>query len=288
MTDMNIYRKRGFFGNHVFLFLAAGLLLVSHAFSQSKKQQQNECKPNFAVFTEGEELTYEVSYLGMGLGTIRTRVLRVRNGEHGLQVWLEGLIRTYRGVPFVTLNTLYRSRIGGTLASQDFHNKEYLRNDTVYKHIDYDFDSKKDVVYIHETVDDNPYWIRDDTLALEGKHWQDGLSLLFYARAYAHAHCRKKVPVLMYRDKAITTINFGVEREEMDLDAIDREVRTVKLDGETGFTGIFGLTGGFEGWFSEDRAAIPIVAKMHVLIGSVYIELIKWKRPGWSPPLYKD
>jgi hypothetical protein len=88
----------------------------------------------------------------------------------------------------------------------------------------------------------------------------------------------------MYRSKATTSIRFGVERDEVDIDAVKHDIRVMKLEGETGFTGIFGLTGGFEGWFSDDEASVPIVAKMHVLIGSVRIELIKWKRAGWKPP----
>jgi hypothetical protein len=285
-------KKRGFLRNHVsrlILLVSIFSLLASHGNAQKRGVEHRAgCRANLEIFTKGEDLTYEVSYLGMALGTIRTRVLRVERAEGKLHVWADGLIRTYRGVPFVTLNTLFQSQIGSSLESRAFRNKEYLRSESVYKHIEYTYDEKNDAVYINETVDDNPQWVRNDTLDLEGKQWQDGLSLLFFARAFAHATCRKEVPVLMYRSKATTVINFGIEREEMDIDAVDDDIRTVKLDGETGFTGIFGLTGGFEGWFSDDSAAVPISAKMHVLIGSVYLELIKWKRPGWSPPMVKD
>jgi len=246
------------------------------------------CVPNYGVFVQGERLVYEVSYLGIGLGTISSRTVSVDSTDRGLLVRTEAYIRTFKGVPFVTLNTHFQSRIGPGLQSAAFRNREYLRNDTVYKYITYFYPEHADEVIIGETVTDKPGWSRIDTLDLEGKHWQDGLSLLYYARAYAHARCRKEVPVLMYRSKAVTTINFGVEREEQEIDALDDDLRTVKLDGETGFTGIFGLTGGFEGWFSDDRAAVPVTAKMHVLIGSVWIELVKWDRPGWSPPVVKD
>jgi hypothetical protein len=30
------------------------------------------------------------------------------------------------------------------------------------------------------------------------------------------------------------------------------------------------------------------MAKMKVIIGSVTIELMQWKRPGWNPPRAKD
>jgi hypothetical protein len=236
------------------------------------------------VFQQGEELTYRVSYLGIGLGSITSRVVSVDSTRDGVRISAEGLIRTYRGVPFVTLNTLYQSRIDDSLGSSGFRNKEYIVEDSAFKHIEYIYKPGLGVVYINEFIEQKSGSEKRDTLDLEGKRWQDGLSLLFYARAFAHAKCTRHIPVLMYRSKAMTKIRFGVGRDGVDIDAVKYDIGTVKLEGETGFTGIFGLTGGFEGWFSDDGAAIPITAKMHVLIGSVRIELIKWKRKGWKPP----
>jgi hypothetical protein len=50
------------------------------------------------------------------------------------------------------------------------------------------------------------------------------------------------------------------------------------------FSGIYGLTGPFEGWFSNDDARVPIRANMEVMLGSVKVELIGWNRGGWNPP----
>jgi len=60
----------------------------------------------------------------------------------------------------------------------------------------------------------------------------------------------------------------------------------LNFDGNAEFTGIFGLNGPFEGWFSNDPAQIPIKAKMKVILGSINIELKKWQRTGWNPPQY--
>jgi hypothetical protein len=291
---MTEFLKRGFTRSHVSCFLTIALfssLLVPDLGAQQGGAVTPGAKknsPNLAVFQKGEELVYEVSYMSIALGTISCRVLSVDTSQSAFRISLEGLVRTYAGVPFVTLNTHFRSVLGSSLQSTAFRNKEYIRDDTVYKTIEYIYPQRKDVVHISETLNDRPGWIRSDTLDLEGKKWQDGLSLLFYARAFAHTRQSKQVPVLMYRDKATTVINFGIKREEEDIDALDDPVRTVKLEGETGFTGLFGLTGGFEGWFSDDAAAVPIHAKMHVLIGSVHIELLRWKRSSWKPPVVKD
>jgi hypothetical protein len=96
------------------------------------------------------------------------------------------------------------------------------------------------------------------------------------------------VPVFINEKHEKTYINFYNEVEEMDIDAVDYDISCVRLDGETEFRGIFGLTGYFEGWFSNDQYAVPIVAKMQVLIGSITLELKYWKKKGWIPPNYQD
>lgn len=290
--------KRGFPRNHVSCFtpLLATLLLLAvggpnMAGGLYAQSSGAPCAPSTAgrdVFQAGEELTYEVSYLGIALGSIRTRVTSIDSSKGSQRIATECLIRTYRGIPFVTLNTLFQSVVGDSLNTVFFRNKEFLADHSVFKYIEYTFPKNRNQVYISEVVDRHPEWTKSDTLDLEGKRWQDGLSLFFFARAFSHSRQQCNVPVLMYDEKAITKIRFGVEVEEEDIDAVDYDIRCRKLEGETGFTGIFGLTGGFEGWFSDDAAAVPIRAKMHVYVGSVKIELIKWKRQGWKPPRAKD
>ena len=235
------------------------------------------------VFKEGEVLKYEVSYLGIKLGSIISRCIDIDSGTGAGRYRTECLIRSYDGVPFVTLHTLFQSTMDDSISSISFSTTEKIK-DTTHKYINYTYAPKRDVVWISERIGRKPVPQNYDTLTLDKKRWQDGLSLLFYARAHAQRRYTDRVPVLIYRSKALTTINFGRSEEHKDIDAVTYPVRTVKIDGETGFTGIFGLTGGFEGWFSKDAAAIPIYAKMHVLIGSVALELVEWKRAGWSPP----
>jgi hypothetical protein len=238
---------------------------------------------NVAVFQKGEELTYEVSYLSMKIGKIVTRVLAVERNGSSVRIRTECLMRSYKGVPFVTLNTIFQSTINERLYSVSFGTKEHIE-DTLHKYINYTYPAGGRVVYISERVGNDPCPWNYDTLRLDGKRWQDGLSLLFYARAHAHERFTDRVPVLIYRTKAITTIRFGAAEEAVEIDAVNYPIPSYKLDGVTGFTGVFGLTGGFEGWFSRDAAAVPLVAKMHVIIGSIRLQLISWKRSGWTPP----
>lgn len=274
-------------GRAALLVLAAGIaLILGGAALQTSpiSPPSSSFAPNLSVFVKGEELTYEVSYMSIKLGRIVTRVISIDSSRAGLRIRTESLIKSYKGVPFVTLSVIFQSTVDRNCATTSFLTREW-QQDTTHKYINYTFPSGKDLVYISEREGNTPVWEKYDTLSLEGKRWQDGLSLLYYARAKAHhaAHT-DPVPVLVYRTKATTTIHFGRPGEWVEIGAVKYPVATYALDGETGFTGIFGLTGGFEGWFSHDAAAVPIKAKMHVLIGSVKIELIQWKRAGWSPP----
>ncbi len=124
---------------------------------------------------------------------------------------------------------------------------------------------------------------RFDTTKLSG-HCQDGLSLFFYARGNARQKKEEYVPTCIDNKELKTYINFLNEREKIEIDSVQYPIDCVHFEGRADFTGIFGLTGGFEGWFSNDQACIPIKAKMKVILGSVKVELLSWKRSSWNPP----
>ena len=70
----------------------------------------------------------------------------------------------------------------------------------------------------------------------------------------------------------------------MNIDAWEKPIQVVELSGKMKVDGIFGITGDFKGWFSDDTEAIPITAEMKFFLGSVKIELEQWNRKGWNPP----
>ena len=89
--------------------------------------------------------------------------------------------------------------------------------------------------------------------------------------------------IIKYRQSS-KAINFDGKQEIVEIDAVKYPVRTKYLNGSADWTGAYGLSGKFEGWFSDDDAKIPIRAKMKVYVGSVNIELVSWKRTNWTPP----
>ena len=121
-----------------------------------------------------------------------------------------------------------------------------------------------------------------DTITITGS-CQDGLSLFFYAREHARQKMQAKISTFIDTNEVMTNMNLGVEQLKEEIDAVDYPVDVIKLDGRADFVGVFGLTGAFEGLFSNDVAGVPITARLKVIIGSIRVELSKWKRNDWMP-----
>ena len=96
------------------------------------------------------------------------------------------------------------------------------------------------------------------------------------------------IPCFVNEKKETTILNFYNQSEPVTVDAIDYSVDCLYLDGYTDFVSVYGLTGNFEGWFSNDKFSVPIKAKLNVIIGSINLELIKWNSELWNPPSYKN
>jgi hypothetical protein len=116
------------------------------------------------------------------------------------------------------------------------------------------------------------------------KKWNDGSSLYFLARQMLRSKKSIKVPTIIMDDTVSTSINFIAKPEVIEIDAASYPIKTLYFNGTADWTGIYGLTGKFEGWFSDDEARVPIRAKMKLYVGNANIELIKWTRPSWQPP----
>ncbi|MGB9773001.1 MAG: DUF3108 domain-containing protein [Bacteroidota bacterium] len=240
---------------------------------------QLETPASDRVLVPGEELVYKVSYLFIGLGEIRTKVLD-RFVENGIVHYkVAAYIDSYPGLPFVNLHSTMISIIDTAYHSQWFESKELDRGE--WKYIRYDnLDNGKS---IHIRIwRGNETWF-DSTIATNG-YYEDGLSLLYFARGIVHRRGVVNVLTLAGQYSGMTSIRLRGKTTTVKIDAVSHRINTIYFDGNASFIGIFGLTGDFEGWFSNDDACVPITANLHVLIGSIRVELKEWKRPGWNPP----
>ena len=236
-----------------------------------------------SIFQVGEELTYNVSYAFIDIGQVRVKIIDKIQQEGSTSYKAFCYVDSYKNLPFVDLHTTYESIISESLYSYWFRGrdkeKDYSRTSV------YHFDYGNGRVYIEQTIEPGDSILKRDTLAINS-HNQDGLSLFFHARYHVRSSRTMNVPVVVNEKKGSTLLHFTNEHTEEKIDAVDYPIDVVYFDGKADFVGVFGLTGEFEGWFSNDEARVPILAKMKVLIGNIRIELMKWKRDGWNPPQY--
>ncbi|MEJ5287007.1 MAG: DUF3108 domain-containing protein [Bacteroidota bacterium] len=227
-----------------------------------------------------EDLLYEVSFLGIKLGTIRIVTEENETLDGKLVHKGKAYIDSYSGIPFVDLHAVFTSWFDPSITysykfNSSMKEKDYWMFDQII------FDYKEQKIKVEKYKKNQRYFYKEIKTT---KKWNDGLSIFFLARQFTKSGKNIKIPTLMDKDTVYTYINFYGGRQNIEIPSIGYPVRTVHFTGKADWTGIYGLTGYFEGWFSDDEASIPIKAKMNVYIGSINIELIRWNRKGWVPP----
>ena len=233
----------------------------------------------------GEELTYVVSYSFIKLGEIKLIVKDKREIKGKTYFSAVAYINSYNGIPFVSLHQIYESRINADYASEYFRGT--VKHDEYSTFTEYNFDYKDSKIKIKKGKV-NPYQLWNDSTSYLNQGMQDGLSIFYYARMNLGPYKSVNVPCFVNEKYENTKINFYSGVQKAEIDAVDYDISCLRLDGEMNFVSIYGLTGYFEGWFSNDEASIPIVAKMKVFVGNVKLELKQWKREGWTPPKYRN
>ena len=249
-----------------------------------------ELSYNFSFSSEkkllpGEELNYVVSYSFINLGEVKIRV-KDKKSINGMNYYNAiAYIDSYDGIPFVNLHQIYESKVNQDYYSDFF--RGIVKGDEYTTYTEYYFDYSDSKIRIKKgKFSPRELWV-DSTASVE-KQFHDGLSIFFFARMNSGKNNSMLLPCFVNEQKVYTRINFYESTIPVSIDAIDYDVECVRLDGDMDFISIFGLTGYFEGWFSNDESSIPIGANMKVIIGNITLELKSWKREGWTPPKYKN
>ena len=237
------------------------------------------------VLYVGEELTYNVSYASIDIGQVRIKILEkvVAGGKN----YYKGIayIDSYSGIPFVNLHVIYESLIDENIFSQGFRSR--VKDDAKWYETVYEYNYPAKRMYFRKGwLGSNKVEVRD-SLTLDTLY-QDGLSLYYYARRNLRLGRSIVIPTVIREEKVRTVIKFYNKRTSAEIDAVNYPVDVIEFEGNAEFVGVFGLTGEFQGWFSNDNAMVPILAKMKVILGNIRVELMKWKRPGWKPPQYTE
>ncbi|MFM7340813.1 MAG: DUF3108 domain-containing protein [Bacteroidota bacterium] len=236
---------------------------------------------NAQVMSSGEELVYDVSYMGITLGTIRVTTLKNEtfNGKsvHHTKIYID----SRKGIPFVDLHSIYESWIDPSVQFSHNFAASTKESDGSWTYDKYLFDYPGQAVTMEKYKANK---LSNKRVLKTSKKWNDGSSLFFLARQMLKSKKTIKVPTIIMDDTVSTSINFVGKEETVEIDAAKYPIKTIYLSGTANWTGIYGLSGKFEGWFSDDEARIPIRAKMKLYVGNANIELVKWNRSSWQPP----
>ncbi len=234
-----------------------------------------------------ERLTYRVSWAGLTIGRIRLVTQLSSNPDSTGLRRVTAAIDSKAGIPFVRLH--FRAETEFDSLGKTLSFRSYEQDGNVWVGTEYEYEQDRRAVRMEEFECAFPSGPRGsirqcDTLPLPSGDVQDGISLVFFARRIVQVPQAFTVPTVSYGRVGMTIGTAARNREDVSVDACPRPIRTVELTGRLDVKGIFGLTGDYRGWFSDDRAAVPIRAEMKVLIGSVVVELESWSRDGWEPP----
>ena len=232
----------------------------------------------------GDEFTYIVKYAFLNLGELRIKVYAKDTVDKKIIYKSVAYIDSYEGLPFVDLHHIYESWFDSTLHPVYFQAFMFYEEDTSYTN--YYFKEDNFVHILKGKLHEQNASL--DTVVNLDSNYQDGLSILFYARFNKDRNKTVVVPCFVNEDTASTIINYYLDRKNVSIDAINYKVDCLKIDGETMFTGIYGLTGYFEGWFTKDEYQVPIAAELEVMIGHISIELMDWNKNKWQPLEFKE
>jgi hypothetical protein len=247
------------------------LAISSRTFSQTE------------VFEDSEELYYEVYYSFVNIGWAKFNTERVTAKPN--YYITKARLQSNNSLPFIDVNYEFISEIevkDGKVKPYKFTAYQYKDDKKLIITHDFHYDSND--IYIKKVGFEGNIEVekRINTSTL----FQDGLSIFYYARYNANKNETQNVPVIMHVDTALMMIKFSNQKTDVSISEIDYDIASVFIEGFSYFKAVFGLTGDFSGWFSNDAARIPLKAKLEVEIGNVTLELKSWKRKSWKPTQY--
>ncbi len=262
------------------LFVMSCTMTAAHAQSSSDRTSP--------VFFAGERLQYKVSWLFFRLGTIVVTTEKLPPSTAGEMYRVVIRVESNPTIFFVSVHNEYESIISASSVKPiAFTARELGSSDTIV----------------------TQYFLNEDLRQLRMVQWHDpgqterkeevldsvnifyeGASMFFLARSLIHSALTVTVPTLVQFDLFNTDITITKNVEAVSIDALDDDVETLELHGYAHFveSSLGGLTGEFQGWFTNDEAAIPVLAKMQLSLGTANIELEEWSRGSWSPPPYRE
>lgn len=249
--------------------------------------------PNDKILEVGEELNYTVYYGFIKLGEVKFKITgKSKEGKKEFYTSVAS-IKSFDAIPLVNINYIFESVM--YFEKNEVHSVKFTATefkDKSITNIYYTFDYDEDIIKTLKEIDGNRE-IESKINIDNKKMYQDGLSLFYNARLQSmpekinNGKTRFNVPVYINEKESSVKYSFNSKPESIDVDMLDYSIKCIKVAGVADFVGVFGLTGEFAGWFTDDEYRVPMKAKFNVTIGSITLELTSYKKKNWKIPSYQ-
>ncbi len=244
------------------------------------------------VIEVGEKLKYKVYFGFIPLGEVEFKINTTFTENNKKHYSAKAQIKSLDDIPFVNVDYIFESILVNDkvetehkIYSEKFTSSEFKDKSIVGT--SYDFDYKKREIKVEKEKDG--YKIEEFmTVPIDSNtYFQDGLTIFYDARLHSFSNKNYNVPV--YINELISSVkySFNINKDVVSVGNFDYDISVIKIAGVADFVGVFGLTGEFVGWLSDDEYRIPIKALFNVQIGSISLELHSYKRTGWKPPKFE-
>jgi hypothetical protein len=258
--------------SYKYVFIIIFTLILSN-FAQTKSQ----------VLSTGEFLEYNVSYLGVSIANIKVYNDGNELYANSSAAKIRANVFTYSHIPLVNAKAKMEAWVDrrGLFSHQFIRNLSLRSKPWEFQKITFDY---------NKHLLTNQKWVNNKSVSLiryefdRSSKIHDALGLFFKMRSSASAS--GSTSILTYLDEVPISIfaKFDSKKEKISVDGVSGNVRSITGSGRANWQKQYGLTGGFEAWFSDDGAKIPLLVKADFIIGSIRIELVKYKRSDWTPP----
>jgi len=245
-------------------------------------------QPDTSALIQNEELVYDVSWAHIKIANLHLRIVSHIDNTHSRIV--QATIESGTDTHLIDVHMIAYSEIdssGNSIRSYSYEEKDDQWETMLYEYQPQNFRIIASSGVQDDTVQHPKHSHTPDTIKVSQFPVQDGISLIYFLRAFVRSTGALTMPTASMGKVGVTDIYPGREKTSIEINSCKQSIRVVKLSGKLRLEGISGLKGDFTGWFSDDEASVPIAAKMKVLIGNIRIELTQWNRSKWQPPLVK-
>jgi hypothetical protein len=133
----------------------------------------------------------------------------------------------------------------------------------------------------------NKRLVQNTALSYQDAYY-DLLDLMMMMRCLSESGASITLPTIVDSGIKKTYLTFSDDVKNIKVAAVERTIQARQVKGVAGWKAWGGLSGPFEGWFSDDEAAIPLKIQLRVSLGSITLELERVHRPDWAVPEAKQ